>query len=171
MSDVFVIQGRPTDEVFTFEEGASKKCYHFNVSAIDRWLYAQAHAPHLIPHRWKAQGIKYGVIPLPRDQIEKVILPKKLWEERRVEQLKPPYLNAPIVTVLWPDNTTVLIDGNHRMIRHYRDGAQSIKMIQLPFKFAMNFSMDLPGRGTLDIDDPRVPNNPMGDFLRKNGVV
>lgn len=171
MVDVLLLQGRPTDEVFTFEADDGSGIWHFNVSAVERWLYDRTRPPEETPSRWQAAGLKWGEIQFPREQVEEVILPRKLFEEERVAQLVEPYLSKPIITVIWPDDTTVLIDGTHRMIRKYREGAATIRMIQLPYKFAMNFSIDLPGRGTLDVDSPRLPNDARGDYLRRKGLV
>lgn len=164
---VFILNGRPEDEVFTFEPDDGTGCRHFNVSAIDRWLYQKP----LNIQRWLDHGIKIAIRPLPRDVIEEVILPKKLFEEERVAQLIEPYLSKPVLCVAWPGGTTVLIDGTHRFIRMYRDNTPEYRHIHLPYDFAMQFSIDLPGRGTLDIEEPRVPNDARGALLKKLGVI
>lgn len=167
MSDVFIMQGRPTDEVFTFEDRSSHpyQCWHFNVSMAQRWL--DKHSPGEL----QAKGIVLTRQPLPVDWIVNTLIPMGTHEEARVKQLTAERIAQPVIGMFWHDGTTVLIDGMHRMIRKYRDGAKTIDMILFPVSMREMFRIDLPGRGTLDIDDPRVPDNARGDLLRKLGVV
>ena len=166
MSDVFVMTGRPEDEVFTFEDRnvTPYKCWHFNVSMAWRWIDKRS------PEELQAKGIVLTRQPLPVDWIRDTLLPMGTHEEARVAQLDKARLRVPVLGMFWDDGTTVLIDGMHRMIRKYRDCTPSLDMILFPLEMRDMFRIDLPGRGTLDIDENRIPKGPMGDWLRARGV-
>lgn len=167
MPDVFVMKGRPEDEIFTFEDRsvAPHKCWHFNVSMAWRWITAHS------PDELRAAGVILTRQPLPRDWIENVLLPMGTHEEARVAQLDEERLRVPLLGIMWDDGTTVLMDGNHRMIRKYRDNDPTYGLVLFPLSMREMFRIDLPGRGTLDIDVDRIPKGPMGEWLKSRGVV
>lgn len=159
------MRGRPEDELFTFEDQRTDPPtrWHFNVSEM--WRYIRALPPG------NPDGLIYTEHPLPIEWVEQCLLPMGMHEEARVEQLTDERLAVPVLGMLWDDGTTVLIDGTHRMIRKYRDKVPTIEMILFPLELRERFRIDLPGRGALDISSDRIPEGPMGDWLRKRGVV
>ena len=45
-------------------------------------------------------------------------------EEWKVARLCEPYLSKPTLSVHWPDGSTLIVDGNHRIMRLWRGGAK-----------------------------------------------
>lgn len=165
---VFVISGRPTDEVFSYEEKldpgekGTPRCWHFNVSAMLRHVATKEGFAECIPLRDQ---------PVPRAWIERHLIPQGLHEEKRVAQLIEPYLSTPVFLLQWFDGSVVLADGTHRMIRWFRDGRATHNALVFPKAIWPKFQLDIPGRGTLDVTHARVPDDhPIGDFLKRMGV-
>ena len=52
-------------------------------------------------------------------------------EERKINRLCEPHLSRPILGVLWPDGSTCLVDGNHRVVRLWRDGVTEVEMYRV----------------------------------------
>lgn len=167
--DPAILSPRTTDEVCTFETDASPpERWTWNASAIERWLYPPGQ-PDFAAH-WEAAGVKWGNVSMDATHIANLIR-RGNYEEARVAQLVEPWLTKPIIGATHPDGTTILIDGQHRMIRLFRDGAPTYRAVVLPWALALQFVVDLPGRGTFECDGPRVGNDALGAFLRARGVV
>jgi hypothetical protein len=45
-------------------------------------------------------------------------------EEWKVLRLREPYLSVPVLSLLWHDGSTLILDGNHRLVRLWRDGVK-----------------------------------------------
>lgn len=60
-------------------------------------------------------------------------------EEHRVERLVEPYASIPIIGILWDDGTTLIVDGNHRIVRAYGDGKKELNCILFKHPFWENF--------------------------------
>lgn len=101
-----------TEEIFDFYFDAEDKTYRFNV-------------------RWIKNAIVKGEIPFAmfRATLTKewydIILQQAGIEEDRISEIKE--LNRPGLLVIWPDQSSVLIDGNHRLIARWRRGLRHFR--------------------------------------------
>lgn len=72
-------------------------------------------------------------------------------EQERVDRLCPPYLDKPIIAVLWPDNIqATFVDGNHRYIKKQLLGHKNIMCHMFLYPFWEQFLLPLPA------DDERL---------------
>lgn len=53
-------------------------------------------------------------------------------DEKTVETMPPSRRDQPVIIAAFPNNTHVLIDGNHRAVRRIRDGFDFIEAFILP---------------------------------------
>lgn len=60
-------------------------------------------------------------------------------EKHRIDRLVEPYSSIPIIGILWPEGTTLIVDGNHRIVRAYEDGKKELNCILFKFPFWQNF--------------------------------
>ena len=60
-------------------------------------------------------------------------------EQRRVKRMVEPYASFPILGVLWKEGTTLIVDGNHRIVRAYEDGKKELNCILFKPPFWENF--------------------------------
>lgn len=42
-------------------------------------------------------------------------------------------LNLPAISIIWPDGTTTLVDGSHRIVKRYLDELPDFRMYQVPW--------------------------------------
>ena len=52
-------------------------------------------------------------------------------EEARIARLCEPYISRPALGVHWPDGSTLIVDGNHRIVRWWRDGAAEFNLYRV----------------------------------------
>lgn len=102
------------DEIFEFEDQA-KITRFFNVTAL--WPYAVKHG----------EPISTDITPGLLAQIAN----NHGIEEDKIARLREPYLSRPLLGVLWPDGSTVMIDGNHRLVRLARDGKKIVNLYRV----------------------------------------
>lgn len=162
-----LMQGRPEDEVFTFHDAEDDTYHHFNASALIRCLSSASFT------EWRMAGVKWGVTDTPREWIKSATASgKRYFEEARVAQLCEPHMYAPVVLVTWLDGSTVMIDGTHRVIRADRDGRDQIACVIVPYHVANRFRIDLPGKGTFEVERPRTgQDDALARYLKSKGVV
>lgn len=62
-------------------------------------------------------------------------------EQHRVDRLVEPYASIPIIGILWPEGTTLIVDGNHRIVRAYEDGKTELNTVLFKAPFWENFML------------------------------
>lgn len=116
--DAVVVQGvNLLDEIFEYVPNNGNDRIFFNATKLA--TYAEAHGEPIITSL---------------DGIAQHILVNGGIEENRVERLCEPYLSRPATAVLMPDDTTLIVDGNHRIVRLWRDGKTVFKLYRVKFE-------------------------------------
>jgi hypothetical protein len=67
----------------------------------------------------------------PLEPIARHLLTHGGIEDWKVARLCEPYLNVPSLGVHWPDGSTLIVDGNHRIVRWRRDGAVEFNLYRV----------------------------------------
>ena len=109
-----------TDEIFSYLDDATGEQLHFNVTKMFDWCSAEARK--LGPNE---ENSEFEMIRTPFDphHVKHVILRKNI-DYNRVDQLGEPCLSKPLLAVVMPDGMPCLVDGHHRLVRLYADGAE-----------------------------------------------
>lgn len=64
-------------------------------------------------------------------------------EPPKVERLKPPYLYWPILHVVMPDESTLTIDGHHRLVRLWQEGEHRAAAVRIPLQLWAPFQQEV----------------------------
>lgn len=112
------------DEIFSHVD-PDGTLYHFNATKIFDWAI-----DHL-------DEVKCGKMALDASMIDHVLKNKGI-EEWKVERLTEPYASLPVLGVeMDPGDSstgkTLTIDGNHRIVRNWRDGKTEVMIVVVPF--------------------------------------
>lgn len=95
---------------------------HVDMNGVHRFFNITELYPYAVEH---GEPIISAVAPAVR-YAEKCGV-----EEWKIERLCEPYLSRPVLGVLFPDGTTHLVDGSHRIMRLWRDGVRDFKMYRV----------------------------------------
>lgn len=116
--DLFLRETRVTYESFDFYFESQDKTYRFNVRAIKDAIVS-GKLPFMmyradLTERWHDITVNQAGI-----------------EEERIPLVKN--VNRPGIMVLWPDESSVLIDGNHRLVARWRRGLRHFRYAAVAF--------------------------------------
>lgn len=100
---------QPEDQVFSYHQGDSM--LHFNVSLLAR-IHKQA------PKQFRRITMDLD------EQVYDLCMVHRGVEENKVSALKPSQLREPGYGVLLEDNSFVMVDGHHRLVRRWRGGVR-----------------------------------------------
>lgn len=112
---MFLRDCRPTDELFSHQdlEGVSR---HFNTTAMTCAVMARKIQPSLI------------MLPLERWLVDHILQNNGV-EPQHIEAAKA-RAEVPILVVVFPDDTTLIVDGNHRIVARYAMGLPTVEALQ-----------------------------------------
>lgn len=148
-----------TDQTYThIEECEGNKIYHFNASAIMRWLIKCVKEDKKLP-----DSIIVGKLDINKQYAE--FIRRARLEKPKYDRLTAKQLDVPILGVLMPNSgNTVIIDGNHRYVRRADRGDTWVAIYQIPFELAKPYLViDVPK----DIEDQVIAECPDAVKLRK----
>lgn len=100
----------PMDEIFSHED-ATGVTRHFNSTALIRWLVSRENPPvahrldldaDLVAHIERNHGVEQGHLKNVTD------------------------LETPILLVVFEDSTNLVVDGNHRIVKRWREGHKTV---------------------------------------------
>jgi len=88
----------------------------------------------------KCPGIKFIRAPIDERLIQH--LEKKAGiEDERIARLTEPYISRPAIGIMWPDDTTTIVDGNHRAVALWRKGVREFPMVIFACGFWKHFTL------------------------------
>lgn len=103
----------PTDQIFSYYY--QDQMLHFNATLLAR-------IREVMPKQ-------FGKISMDIEQdVYDMIMQHRGIEEPKVERLSPKSLREPGYGVILPDNSFVMVDGHHRLVRRYRGGLRTMVM-------------------------------------------
>lgn len=107
-----VLDCGPTDELFTHidKHGVTR---HWNTSAMVRAVFERKVQPHL------------AECDLTQGLIDHILQHHGV-EERSLATLPEKVLEIPVVLAQFADGTSLLVDGNHRVVRRWRKGLKKV---------------------------------------------
>lgn len=102
----------PGDEIFTWEDPDKGTFLNFNIMAMYKFAMDNEH-------------IERVKCPIEASHAEFVLKNHGL-EQPRLDRLKAPYIDIPILIVTHDDGTHTVIDGNHRFVKRHHLGLTDI---------------------------------------------
>jgi hypothetical protein len=109
---VRTLDGHPTDEIFshTDEDGVTR---HWNTSAMVRAVFERKVKP------------AHGECDINGSLVAHILSNHGV-EEANLAQLPDKVLDIPVVLAQFTDGTSLLIDGNHRVVKRWRKGLKKV---------------------------------------------
>lgn len=91
----------------------------------------------------KVEGVICTKVPIHAKAVD-IITHRGGIEEPRIARLTPQYRDKPIIGIFWEDGLFMVVDGNHRLLRRWRDGFTDTKAFIFTHPFWRQFLIDLP---------------------------
>lgn len=128
--------GRATDEIFSWIDNDTQETLVLNMTALR--LALENPEARYQEHFFLAE--------VEIDQVDyDFVLAKRGIEEPRVARLKEPFLSAPGIILVWANGSgSVTADGNHRLIRRFRDGKRNMEFFFVNQPLWEEFRMAVP---------------------------
>lgn len=106
-----------------------------------------------IGQQWggKCRQIELCPIPITPKQAE-WIRRKAGIEQDRLARLISPYLERPMIGIMWPEGTLTLIDGNHRYIKLHEAGVTEAPCYIFMYPAWESLLIELPNDRELTVD-------------------
>lgn len=106
----------PTDQVFTYEHHDTRELLHFDTSLLGR-IYKQA--PELFTR------ITLEVTP----EMYAMVMKYRGIEEPKIDALTDAQLAEPGLAAIFPPDSSVTVDGHHRLVKRYRNGLREMDFL------------------------------------------
>jgi hypothetical protein len=137
--ELFLRETRVTYESFDFYMAEEDRTYRFNIRYIKDAI-AEGKIPFTmfraeLTEKWKDLIIKHAGIEMDRVPLVK-------------------NLNRPGLMILWPNDTSLLVDGNHRLIARWNCGLRHFRYAAVAFTDITKYVMWRKGRSEIISYEP-----------------
>lgn len=136
------------DEAFTHIDKDTGEMRHFAIGVMNKFAFAYAGS---------CQDIICQTLGISEQNIE-ILEAYGGIEEHRIKRFDEQHRDKPILGIYWGDGTFTVVDGNHRVLRRWRDGFKIVKAFCFKFPFWEQFLFDL-----------NVDKDKMREWVQSNG--
>lgn len=123
----------PTDEIFTHIDPHDGEVRHFNATVMARIA---------------DEGLKCGAAQLVNaafdDDYMEFCKTGAGLEQWKLDRLVEPYLSMPIIGIKMYDGSVLMVDGHHRMMKHWLAGARTYKIVIFRYEVLDHFLVEMP---------------------------